>query len=567
MPHLRRSSLLLALAGVLLAAALTTLALAVLADRRGDRREAEQRLYDRTQITADVTDSLFATIVTQGLADRITRLGGRTVSQGDIDAFNERSQSPYSALVGPGGRVLAASEATPEEALRALRGGAPAVEAVQDGRPYGVSGVIPTADGPTAFLAMPVPAGGTMRVLAQGMAPQALQIFLSSYLEGIPGVANAEAHVVDARGHVLGSAVQGQPFGERPRDGALAAAIRSRAEGGAYTSGGEEHRYAAAPISGTQWRVIVAVDAETLYANTGSTVAWIILAALGLAGLAVLALLQRIGRAARQLTLANDRLVASNAELERSNAELQRSNGELEQFASVASHDLQEPLRKIRAFGDQLERRFADDLGEEGLDHLRRMRGAASRMSTLIDDLLRFSRVTTHARPPEAVALRDVAEEVLGDLQTTIGEARATVNVGPLPVVRADPSQMRQLLQNLIANGVKFHRPGVEPVVEVQPAPGPQPGTVAFTVADNGIGFAPEYRERIFRVFERLHPRDVYAGTGIGLALCRKIVERHGGTITATAEDGAGATFFVVLPAGSPGGGSPADPAPELAHV
>ncbi len=268
-----------------------------------------------------------------------------------------------------------------------------------------------------------------------------------------------------------------------------------------------------------------------------------------------------------QLQTAYQDLEAVNATLERTNIELSRSNGELEQFASVASHDLQEPLRKVQTFGDQLERRFADDLPDEAKDYLRRMRNASARMSVLIDDLLRFSRVTTHAKPHVTVDLERVARDVVQDLEARIDESNGTVEIGALPAVEADATQMRQLLQNLIANALKFHRDGVAPVVRVDAVPTDEPGMVAFSVADNGIGFEATYEDRIFKVFERLHPRDVYAGTGIGLALCRKIAERHGGSIHGDGRPGEGATFTVVLPAARTASVVVEASRPTVAHV
>lgn len=232
-------------------------------------------------------------------------------------------------------------------------------------------------------------------------------------------------------------------------------------------------------------------------------------------------------------------------------ARLQQSNRELEDFAYVASHDLQEPLRKIQAFGDRLRSREAATMTPEGIDYLTRMQSAAGRMQTLINDLLAFSRVTTKARPFVPVDLGEIASEVLHDLEVRIHERSAVVNVGTLPILDADPLQMRQLLQNLISNALKFSREGVTPVVDVaghlDGAHGEDVRCVV-DVRDNGIGFDEKYAERIFTIFERLHGRGSYEGTGIGLAICRKICERHGGSISAASTPGVGSTFTFVIP-------------------
>jgi signal transduction histidine kinase len=232
---------------------------------------------------------------------------------------------------------------------------------------------------------------------------------------------------------------------------------------------------------------------------------------------------------------------------------LERSNRELQDFASIASHDLQEPLRKIEAFGDRLKAKCADDLGDLGRTYVDRMQDAATRMRCLINDLLTYSRVTTNARPFVAVDLGRIAAEVMSDLQVTIEQADASIELGGLPVVQADPTQMRQLLQNLLSNALKFRRRGVPPVVRInarlrahEDAACPQ--LCEVTVADNGIGFEPDHARRIFGIFQRLNGRDDYPGTGIGLATCRKILERHGGAITASGQAGKGATFVFTLP-------------------
>ncbi len=261
-------------------------------------------------------------------------------------------------------------------------------------------------------------------------------------------------------------------------------------------------------------------------------------------------------RSVQALALANsqleERVRERTATLNEVNDSLRRSNSELEQFASGASHDLQEPLRKIQAFGDRLQSKYAEPLGEQGRDYIERMQGSAARMRSLIDALLNYSRVTTKAQPFLETDLNQIAREVVSDLEGRLQESGGRVELGTLPACEADPLQMRQLLQNLISNGLKFHPPGVPPVVWVEGSLAPSANGGAaqceLVVRDNGIGFDEVYRERIFDVFQRLHGRQEYEGTGMGLAICRKIVDRHRGTITAASAPGQGATFTVRIP-------------------
>ncbi|MBV9867940.1 MAG: PAS domain S-box protein [Abitibacteriaceae bacterium] len=227
---------------------------------------------------------------------------------------------------------------------------------------------------------------------------------------------------------------------------------------------------------------------------------------------------------------------------------LERSNRELQEFAYVASHDLQEPLRKIQAFGDRLKTKHSGQLDEAGQDYLMRMQSAAARMNGLIKDLLCLSRISTQARPFVRVSLPDVMQGVLSDLELRIEQTGAQVEVGPLPELQADPAQMHQLLLNLVTNALKFQRPGAAPVIRVHSQRLEGGGSCRLTVQDNGIGFDPKHAERVFLPFQRLHGRSEYEGTGMGLAICRRIAERHGGTITATSEPDVGTTFTVILP-------------------
>ncbi|WP_375802030.1 ATP-binding protein [Salinibacter sp.] len=245
------------------------------------------------------------------------------------------------------------------------------------------------------------------------------------------------------------------------------------------------------------------------------------------------------------------------------NAKLERRNRALRDFAYIASHDLQEPLRKVRSFSNLVLEDYGDAVDEAGRHYLERMQDAAERMSQLINDLLTYSRITTRAQPFELIDLETVAQNVCNDLEFQIDDVNGTVEIGDLPSIEADPTQMRQLLQNLVGNGLKFHEPGEPPRVRVQGTLEPaaeelqQDGRLdasctemcRLTVEDNGIGFEESHADRIFTPFKRLHGRDAYEGTGMGLAICRRIVERHGGHITVSSTPEDGTTFTILLPA------------------
>jgi light-regulated signal transduction histidine kinase (bacteriophytochrome) len=209
-------------------------------------------------------------------------------------------------------------------------------------------------------------------------------------------------------------------------------------------------------------------------------------------------------------------------------------------------------LRKVRSFGDLLAGKCEDSLDETSRDYIRRMQTAASRMQKLIDSLLAYSRVTTKAEPIMETDLRKSVEVALSNLEIMIRERNARVEVGALPTVQADRVQMIQLFQNLIGNALKYHRHGEAPHVKIRSREaGDEKGVYEIIVEDNGIGFEERYVDRIFLPFQRLHGRSSgYEGVGMGLAICKKIVERHSGEITARSELGKGTTFIVTLPVG-----------------
>lgn len=243
--------------------------------------------------------------------------------------------------------------------------------------------------------------------------------------------------------------------------------------------------------------------------------------------------------------------------LRRMNAKLAESNRELRDFSSVAAHDLREPLASIQFLVEHLHRQLAPPILESVEEVLRRIAAVASRMQQLINDLLLYAKVTTEAHPFEPVDLTRVARLAVGDCEARIERYGGRVEIATLPTIEADAGQMRQLFQNLISNALKYHHPERAPEVVVRGAVEQLDNGEAqcrIEVVDNGIGFPEKYVDRIFDIFQRLHSHEAYEGTGVGLAVCRKIVERHGGAITAKSTPGKGSTFIVILPARRNGG-------------
>ena len=253
--------------------------------------------------------------------------------------------------------------------------------------------------------------------------------------------------------------------------------------------------------------------------------------------------LHRLRRELAEQNTQLQREIAAHAELQ---AALERSNHELEQLAYVASHDMQEPLRMVASYLQLVADRYRGRLDADADEFIGYAVDGAKRMQALINDLLSYSRLGTKARPFEPTDCNAVAHTALHHLQVAIEESGAHIDCGPLPAVRGDATQLLQLFQNLLANAIKFRRAGEPPLVRLS-AQAVDDGW-RFAVRDNGIGIAPEYFERVFVLFQRLHGRTEYPGTGIGLALCKKIVERHGGLIGVESELGRGSTFWFTLP-------------------
>jgi light-regulated signal transduction histidine kinase (bacteriophytochrome) len=239
-------------------------------------------------------------------------------------------------------------------------------------------------------------------------------------------------------------------------------------------------------------------------------------------------------------------LLKNELELQVNIKELNRSNVELQQFAYVASHDLQEPVRKMIFYSDYLLRKHGEELTPKSTAYLNNMTGAANRMRDLIRDLLTFSQVNQREGQFQPVDLNQTVQEAIQDLEMAITDKEGSIQISQLPVIEGDPLLLRQLFVNLISNSIKYAKKEVAANIEISHQVHAE--SVVIYVKDNGIGFDPKYVEKLFALFQRLHNREEYAGTGLGLAICRKITDVHNGLITSTAIPGEGATFIITLP-------------------
>jgi signal transduction histidine kinase len=545
----RRANGVVVIAGSIVAVALVLFAIQLNSAQTSARQHVATSFSDRAKVTSALTQAVFASAA--ATPEQTRQFGSPKVSGRLLDEEVAKSEIAYAVLLDQHGRVLAASKTfSAPDRVQVLSSGvlAPALA----GAPVSVSDVLSGGTGRAGVidLAVALQTAAGRRVLVSATPASLLSRFLGGYLQRIP-TPGGSAYVLDSQSNVVGARDSRQVVGQRVGDSGLLGALQRRSSG----SYGHDGYFVAVPVPGTPWRVVLTSAAPSLFSSVSGSrkwLPWVIYVALGIVALGFLVVLHRMLGSAAALSTANARLASSNARLASSNAllrqaaELSRSNAELEQFASVASHDLQEPLRKVQTFAAQLTATEHDRLSAQGQDFLHRMSDAAGRMRTLIDDLLMFSRVSTKGLPFVAVDLSEVVAQVLVDLELSIEESGARVTIDGLPTVEADPVQMRQLLQNLLGNALKFRREGVVPELQVCARVTDQ--LTVLTIKDNGIGFDEQYASRIFGAFERLHGARAYPGTGIGLALCRKIVERHHGTISAESEVGNGATFTVRLP-------------------
>jgi signal transduction histidine kinase len=567
-----RPGLLLGFAG-LVVALLGAFTYVLVDSQSQSRREAEERFAAEARISAELTAALFSSSAGSGQAAAAKSFGGRTVDERLLTSTAQKAHEHYALILDSDGEILAASRGTPASVRQRVKS-APHVREALAGRPS-FSDVLraPTGKSATIEWASPFTTPFGRRVKVDALDAALIFQFLSGYLGGARDDDSSRAYVLDSQGRLLASSVGTAKAGDRLTSRGLLAALAAGPAGRYRSSPGAERYATAAPVQGSSWRVVLTEPTSRLYPALAGSRSWLlfsVLVAFAVTGLAALLFFRRALQNGAKLSEANDELTAVNESLEERVAErtaaaeahareLARSNVELEQFSSVASHDLQEPLRKIRMFGDRLRVGLGDGLPEEPASDLNRMQNAAERMQRLIDDLLDFSRVTHRGKEFQRVDLGKITEEVLADLEVRVGELNAHVEVGDLPVIDADATQMRQLLQNLVGNALKFHREGEPPIVRISadvisareprfPAEATAGDCCVITVQDNGIGFDEQYAERVFTAFERLHSRSSYEGTGIGLSIARKIAWRHGGDITAKGTPDRGATFTVTLP-------------------
>ncbi|MBV9311749.1 MAG: hypothetical protein JOZ73_13025 [Solirubrobacterales bacterium] len=543
----RREAILAMIAGSLaILALLAVFGLELSNTQAKSKKDVEGRVHERAVLAAALIDSLFQT-TQQQIPNDVRMYGTPTVSAQTLN--HNRQRNAYLAVLDSSDRVIAFSRGFTPQAHANLRYSA-ALRLVHQGRVYGLGNLLPYGKTGVINYAVTFPTKFGLRTLLTGLTPSALSGFITGELQKIPGVKGAHNYLIDGNRAVLASTYPaigvGHVFNTPEQIRALS-----------QQSGNVKGRYFdQVGLANATWRILLSAPDGPLFASVTGLRKWVpwaiflafaLFAAMTLAlGRRLLASTTKLSEANAQLGLVNAELATTNQTLKRRARELARSNAELDQFASIASHDLQEPLRKVRTFSQQLLTVESEHLSEKGVDYLERTNSAAERMQKLIEDLLKFSRVATHGRPFGRVDLDVVAHEVLDDLEAQVKRTGAVVHIGDLPTISGDELQMRQLLQNLISNALKFRREGVTPEVAIDA--GVADDKVSLVVRDNGIGFESQYGRRIFRVFERLHGRSEYDGTGIGLALCRKIADRHGGTVSAEGEPGVGSTFTVTLP-------------------
>ena len=514
------------------------------------RHEAEQRFLSQATIAAGLTKAIFSATDAPQVAAASKAYGAATIDPRALTAIAKGSGLAYAYIVGSNGQVLAGSPGAAALVSGRGSGASVAVGRALGGQPW-FSDLFRGSDG--RFLieqAIPfsTPFGRRVEVLAYPAT--LLSGFLSSYLVGaLPGKAS-HGLMLDGHGRIVAASVSGVAVGTLPSNQFLAvlnSAPAGRAVQGHYevtTGNSKGARYVvAAPIGGSDWRIGLTEPTSTLYpADVGSQawVIWAVFVAFALAALACLYLLRRSLYGAAQL-------VEQAHHVDAVNAELRSTNAELNAFSYSVSHDLRAPLRAIDGFSRIV---IEDDHGaltDAQRRHLDLVRVNTQVMGTLIDDLLSFSRLANQPLNRVTVRTDKLVADVESELINDAGEGIEFIT-GELPAVTADPALLRQVFANLLGNAVKYSRQREHPQVTVDSEM--LDGELVFVVRDNGVGFDMRYSAKLFQVFQRLHRAEDYEGTGVGLALVQRIINRHGGRVWAESKLDEGATFYFTLAEG-----------------
>ncbi|MCW2967988.1 MAG: hypothetical protein JWM71_1760 [Solirubrobacteraceae bacterium] len=512
-----------------------------------DRSSLRSRFASRATVTACVLDSLFRVAFQSSGTQDAKQFGGK-VTSAQLAAYSKRGQSVYVAVLDANGRTIAASPGAPKMPARSIL-----TAALKSG--YALGDLTNAGGTPAVESAVRFNGTGGPRLLVTGARAKVFEAFLSGSIKPLTPTGNGAAYVLDGKGAILGG-VSGSSRTVPAPPALLLRDVNRGATSGFYSNS----YFASAGQPNTHWHVVVTEPTSVLYktaSGVGRWLPWVILAFLALALLSIGLLLRRaieagarIAEVNAQLELSQDRLRERAVELQEANDELQRSNAELEQFAYVASHDLSAPLRAVAGFSQLLGVRYKGRLDSDADEFIRHMQEGVDRMQRIIDDLLAYSRVDRSGLQAEPVDLDLILEEVLHGLGPDIAERGARVTSDPLGKGFGEPGQLSQVLQNLVANGMKFTAAGVTPVVHVSAQRGGD--RIRVSVQDNGIGIDPDHVDRIFKMFQRLHSNEDYPGTGIGLAIAKKIIDRPGGDIVIAPAEGGGTTFSFDIPATKP---------------
>jgi len=549
--RLRRRGLRIAALFLVFALLLLGIGAWLLADSQSKDREAlRERFSIGAEVASNVLDSLFRAAFSSGAERAISEFSGEVTTE-QLDADTETNQGLYTAIADSSGQIIAASTRTPENA-------ADLIADVDEKAGIAISDIqqLGSEEGVVSTVRFPV--GKGVRFTISAVPLEIYQAFLGGSIAELVRF-GGEAYVLDGAGRVLG-AVSAMDAKRPPTPSPALTRLATTDEEGFYQVDGDERYFSVRPVANTDWHVVVTVPTVELYepaSGVSRWLPWVVLAILSLALLAIGLLVRRAVYAGAKIAVVNSQLEASQdrlrdraVELQSSNAELQRSNAELEQFAYVASHDLSAPLRAVAGFSQLLGVRYKGRLDDDAEQFITHMQDGVNRMQRIIDDLLAYSRVDRSGLRPERINLDAILDEVLQSLRPDIEERGAEVTREPLGEACGEPGQLSQVLQNLIANGLKFTASGVTPEVHVSATR--EGGRVRIAVRDNGIGVDPGHAEQIFKMFQRLHSTEDYEGTGIGLAIAKKIIDRHGGQIQIGKAPGGGAVFTFDIPAEMP---------------